>query len=230
MSNTKCKACGSKLNSKRDLYKHKKDCKWAIRRKEWKQKVEDCEDKMFYYVYINHGANEGVRKCKLGSSVEMVRWLNDDGTLSDYQQGYKTDLLFDNEKDAILKFDEIYNIYNNTFKHKPYFSHGTNEKNSISHIKDYIKIENAIESQLKNYENFDGIDFCDVNANGIQIRGHHKKIKNHTYGSQPTIKYDFSNCDEAVDDFVNMWKEIDNPVSINKELSFIAAGEKYGWD
>ena len=50
-------------------------------------------------------------------------------------------------------------------------------------------IESQINKCLCGFENFQGIDFCNVGAGGIQIRGHHKQIKGFTYGSQPTIKY-----------------------------------------
>jgi hypothetical protein len=34
-------------------------------------------------------------------------------------------------------------------------------------------IRDQINHRLSDYPNFAGIDFCDVNANGIQIRGNH---------------------------------------------------------
>jgi len=98
------------------------------------------------------------------------------------------------------------------------------------HQNDFDYIEESICTQLSEYENFDGIDFCDVGANGIQIRGFHKKVGDYTYGDQPTIKYDFSNIEEVITEFVEMWKAQDNPAKLNSYLSFIYWGEKYGWD
>ena len=98
------------------------------------------------------------------------------------------------------------------------------------HFKELLFIQNDIHKKLKGYENFLGIDFCNVGANGIQIRGHHKNITGYTYGEQPTIKYDFSNIKEAISEFVNMWFEYDCDEYIPKEKEFIASGEKYGWD
>ena len=112
------------------------------------------------------------------------------------------------------------------FKHKPYLRDNIlNEHNDK-----LIHIEQVITNQLTEYENFDGIDFCDVSASGIQIRGHHKQINEYTYGKQPTIKYDFSNYLECIDEFVEMWKEYDTPKNVRDEQWFIKQGEMYGWD
>ena len=100
-------------------------------------------------------------------------------------------------------------------------------KNNLNEL---IFIQEDIKKKLKGYENFLGIDFCDVSASGIQIRGHHKNIKGYTYGEQPTIKYDFSNINEVIKEFVLMWWEKDNDAEIAKEKDLISFGEKYGWD
>jgi hypothetical protein len=98
------------------------------------------------------------------------------------------------------------------------------------HKNDFIKIQNEITEQLKDYPNFNGIDFCDVSAGGIQIRGHHININGYSYGDQPTIEYDFSNVDECIKQFVKKWKEYDNPDNYRLFIKFIENGEKYGWD
>lgn len=98
------------------------------------------------------------------------------------------------------------------------------------HKEQFEHIEKTIKEALKLYENFDGIDFCDVNASGIQVRGHHKEVKNYSYGWQPTIKYDFSNVDEVIKDFIDMWKHCDTPTELEKFKLFIKIGEECGWD
>lgn len=112
------------------------------------------------------------------------------------------------------------------FWRKPYVKQQT----LIEHKDDLLKIEKQINDGLKDYPNFLGIDFCDVSAGGIQIRGHHKAIKGYSYGSQPTIKYDFSNKDEVAQDFIEMWKSEDTPSKVRHFQNFIEMGEKYGWD
>lgn len=98
------------------------------------------------------------------------------------------------------------------------------------HKDDFIKIGNEIKEKLSNYPNYIGCDFCDVNAGGIQIRGHHKDIKNYTFGEQVTIKYDFSNIDKVADEFASYWKEADQPKNVSDYKRFLRMGEKYGWD
>ncbi len=88
----------------------------------------------------------------------------------------------------------------------------------------------AINQGLVEYSNFDGVDFCDVNANGIQIRGHHKEIDKYTYGKQPTIKSDLSNIMSASKEFIDMWKTMDTPEQVRSFKDFLEMGEKYGWN
>ena len=61
-------------------------------------------------------------------------------------------------------------------------------------------------------KNLSSLDFCDVNANGIQIRGCHLLAEpGYSYGHQATIKYDFANIEDAVNEFIACWKQKDNP-------------------
>lgn len=135
----------------------------------------------------------------------------------------------DNLYISFIEAKEIKRKYNNMiykFDFRPYM----NIKMIEDHLEELIFIQNDIHKKLKGYENFLGIDFCDVSAGGIQIRGHHKDITGYTYGQQPTIKYDFSNIKEAISQFVNMWFEYDCDEYISREKDIIAFGEKYGWD
>lgn len=113
-----------------------------------------------------------------------------------------------------------------SFQRKPYLRDNILEE----HYDKLMYIETKINEKLADFENFDGIDFCDVRAGGIQIRGFHKEIKGYTYGDQITIKYDFSNYEKVVDEFVNMWKNQDTPEKVKDYKDFIAAGERWGWD
>lgn len=133
--------------------------------------------------------------------------------------------IYDSYFDARAKAKE-YNELLKRFAFMPYLD----IKIIQEHFDDLMRIQNEIHKKLAGYENFLGIDFCNVGANGIQIRGHHKEIKRYTYGLQPTIKYDFSNIDEVIKEFVEMWWEYDTQDQISKKKRFIADGEKYGWD
>lgn len=104
------------------------------------------------------------------------------------------------------------------------------ERYPCGHKDMFETIHISIVTALDGFENFDGIDFCDVGAGGIQIRGHHKRVKGYCFGEQVTIKYDFSNSIEAVDEFITMWKAHDNDEALHDYLEFIAFGEKFGWD
>ena len=56
-------------------------------------------------------------------------------------------------------------------------SHFITSETVDKHLDDMIYIYDNICSSLSHYPNFDGLDFCDVSAGGIQIRLFHKEVK-----------------------------------------------------
>ncbi|PLR99564.1 hypothetical protein [Bacillus sp. T33-2] len=180
------------------------------------------------YWYAEYGNVKDVKKCILHKNglLQMIQLYKDDGSLNDYTQSFDENNLFKHQDEAERRLDFLNELFYQTFKHKPFLR----EELLSKHLDKLKHIEMQIENKLSGYENFEGIDFCDVSADGIQIRGHHKEIKGYTYGSQPTIKYDFSNYLECIDQFVEMWKEQDTTEKVKSQQRFIADGEKYGWD
>ena len=137
----------------------------------------------------------------------------------------KWDHVFETEEEA----QETANLYNETIKcfdHVPL----VDIKKLVANREVLIDIQNKINEKLKNYPNFDGIDFCDVRANGIQIRLHHKQINDYTLSEQATLKYDLSNIEEVIDTSVNNFIAFDTEDNIKGYKEFLAEGDKYGWD
>lgn len=135
------------------------------------------------------------------------------------------DQLFETEEEA----QETANLYNETIKcfdHVPLID----IKKLVANREALIDIQNKINEKLKNHPNFDGIDFCDVGANGIQIRLHHKQIKNYALSEQATLKYDLSNIEEVIDESVENFIKFDTKDNIRGYKEFLAEGDKYGWD
>jgi hypothetical protein len=93
-----------------------------------------------------------------------------------------------------------------------------------------FRVRRFIMQELEQYPNFEGVDFCDVSAGGIQIRGHHKEVVGYSYGPQTTIRYDFINAMEAANQFVEGWKQHDEPVKVSGFNDFLNDGNTYGWD
>jgi len=191
--------------------------------------VKRFANKTFYYVNGGKGGNYKLEPCLLSKNSTLnfpfVTPFKEDHALATWSHGADWENLysiFEEAEKEVKKRNKLYNA----FQHMPYIGLKTLKE----HEPDLLKIERDICKLLSGFENFNGIDFCDVGANGIQIRGHHKQIKGYTYGTQPTIKYDFSNKDEIVMEFVNMWYRYDTSEKIRHEKSFIADGEKYGWD
>lgn len=164
---------------------------------------------------VKHSSEETVWFKKLDKEFNFIKGYSP----------FKWSNLYDSYFDAKAKAKE-YNKLLKQFDFMPYLSIEVIQ----DRFNDLIKIQHEINKKLAGYENFLGIDFCNVGANGIQIRGHHKEIKGYTYGLQPTIKYDFSNIDDVIKEFVEIWWEYDTQERISKEKRFIADGEKYGWD
>ncbi|UNY48727.1 hypothetical protein P9294_gp012 [Bacillus phage FADO] len=175
-----------------------------------------------YYVDFD---NKKIKKCILLDNDKMIQFFDMNGDLEKWKQSYNKNNLFKTEKEAEERFDNLTRLYGH-FKYKPFLK----EEILRDNLTTLMAVEFSIDRALSDYPNFDGIDFCDVSAGGIQIRGHHKEIKGYTYGGQPTIKYDFSNYVDCVSEFVEMWKELDTPSRVKSHQEFLADGEKYGWD
>lgn len=91
-----------------------------------------------------------------------------------------------------------------------------------------VRAQNIVNERLKDYENYGGVRFSDVSASGIQMT----PVNNKTPISlaNATIKYDFSNVDEAIDEAVRDFIKTDNEKEIKYANSFYEDGCKYGWD
>lgn len=114
----------------------------------------------------------------------------------------------------------------NKFDYEPYL-----KKPLLLAFEDLLlDLQEYINKELKDYPNFLGVQFIDVSAGGIQIRGFHKDVVGYSYGRQTTIKYDMSNAYEAADEFIVSWKANDNNESLSSTLRFIKTCEEYGWD
>lgn len=194
--------------------------------------VKRFKDKVFYYVHTHGDSSKySLRPCMLSeSSVQgfpSVRFFNEKMKLdTSYSQGVDWKRLFDIYEEAEAEARRLNSLYFDGFRYKPFVS----IKELEEHKNEMICVEKLIDKLLSGFENYNGIDFCNVNAGGTQIRLHHKEIKGYTYGDQITIKPDYSNIDEVAIQVANVWIQNDTPSKIAKEKSFIAAGEKYGWD
>ena len=96
----------------------------------------------------------------------------------------------------------------------------------------YFKLvlaQEKVKDRLKDRPNFAGVMFSDVSAGGIQIKASNKQVPYITM-SDATIKYDFSNIDEAVDDVVNQFLSTDNEENIKSANDFFKTSMEYGWD
>ena len=103
----------------------------------------------------------------------------------------------------------------------------------INHKKDLIRIYNAIVEALKEYPDFDGIEFFAAFDTGIRVDLHHKKYHGYIYAGQPVIKYDFSNSEEVINQAVKIWQNSENPEYLKNYLDFqqfLDWGDKYGFD
>lgn len=202
-------------------------CKGATR----EQLLEMFKDRVFYHLSINN-CNYSIKPCVLcrkspwhPDTPYIVRF-DTEWKLEPFTSAVRWEHLFDSWNDAQKQYKHLDRLYNKGFWRTPYVSQFILEKFKG----EMVRIEKLINKGLEDYPNFLGIDFCDVHANGIQIRGHHKEIKGYTFGTQPTINYDFTNKNEVITEFIDMWKAHDTPEELERFKRFITDGEKYGWD
>lgn len=183
--------------------------------------VKYYKGKVFYYV--GSGSNNGksgkyeIKPCK----AEIDSWNGLIWRFDGYGQYEDWENIFDIWEEAKKECERRNTLYSEGFYQIPFVKLETLEK-----YKDkMLYIESTINKYMKGFENFQGIDFCDVSARGIQIRGHHKEIKKYTYGQQSTIEYDFSNADDVIWEFLKMWGEVDNPQAIERKSLYCRWGK-----
>lgn len=193
--------------------------------------VKKYKNKILYYVENATGksSNCKIRPCKISNKTNdflsvIFYDINEYGFTT--SRHCRWDNLFFTVEEAIQCKNYIDDLRNTGFYSTPFVDVEILKK----HKKDMLFIENSIKEALKDFENFIGIDFCDVSGKGIDIRLFHKEIKKYSYGGQPTLYRDFSNIDSVIQECINEWKEIDVPDKILSEKEFIRQGEKYGWD
>lgn len=178
------------------------------------------KNKVFYYVGKGTNGRFAAEPCMLSDyewdiDFPFVRFLNDKDNIKlglSVSTGARWKNMYDNFEQAKAEARSRNYIYFECFRHEPYLKLDILQE----HLKELMYIEEEINKCLVGFENFQGIDFCDVSAGGIQIRGHHKQIKGYTYGSQPTIKYDFSNVEEVISEFIDMWRKADRSGQVRK--------------
>lgn len=185
------------------------------------------DDNFFYGVYLVKG---GYAKVKKSKTIEKSKRSNDfafcekqGGLVTMYY--VKESLIFFYEGEADYFAEEI-NSKIRSFWYVPY----VDTEYLIANYKTLKDIENAIDKELCRYSNYNGIDFCDVSAGGIQIRLHHKGIGGYTVGQQFTLEYDLSNRNEAIGFVVSEFERIDDNKYISDMKDFIRVGEATNWD
>lgn len=188
------------------------------------KKFNNC---VFYYVADMKGQLAKIEPCILyySDNLLFIKSFNENWELGKWAHRFNWENLFFNYDEAKKASKEI-NDRILSFKYKPYLSYKILEE----HFDELRNIEKLIDKLLLGFDNYDGIDFCDVGAGGIQVRIHHRSISNYTYGQQKTIFYDFSNIGKIPYEVAEEFVRIDTPELILEEKEFIAFGEKYGWD
>lgn len=200
----------------------------------YKKLVKYFKHQVFYQIYLagsSKSATWTVAPCILEPATVtpinqvLVKRFDENWKLTRFSHYSSWENLFLTQKDAQKEAKRRNDLYKN-FDRQPFIEYNILKE----HKRDLINIQKNITSSLSDFPNFDGIDFMDVSAGGIQIRGHHKLVSGYTYGDQITIKYDFSNKNEVVTQFIEMWKNNDDTKKVDSYNSFLREGAKYGWN
>ena len=182
--------------------------------------------------YIVDEKTYAIQKCRLVTpydpvGINMLRIYKSDDTLDmSFSQGYNIESLSESLAGAEQYAEFLSDLYTIGFYKKPFI------KSKILRVckPELIDIELQINKRLKDHSNFEGIDFCDVGAHGIQIRGHHKEINGYVYGNQITINYDLSNYPDVINEFVDMWNQKDTIEQLRSDQAMYRDFAKYGCD
>lgn len=180
------------------------------------------------YYYVDFSELK-IYECILGENSTgdfYIEYYSEDNEEVRIKVNFNKNNLFKNLNEAKGRLKYLKELYIGNFDYRPFIR----DDMLIKHYQELMYIQNEIHKRLAGYENFNGIDFCAVGVLGIQIRGHHKKVDGYSYGQHITIKYDFSNVEQCIDEFVEMWKESDTPEKVESMIRFIEQGEKWGWD
>ena len=93
-----------------------------------------------------------------------------------------------------------------------------------------VEMKKYIDSELSAFAGYIPVNFCDVSAGGIQIRGTNQSTDGY-FMVQTTVPYSFCGYMEKAEEFVKNYKEYyGNADTVNEAKKFIWFGEKYGWD
>lgn len=198
-----------------------------------KEKIlKEFKGRIFYCVYTEK-AKTGryvFKPCVLNGNVDWtkapyVNFIDENFNVSKNPRFMPWEKLYDGYMEAKKACDHNNNLYKKSFYEEPYVT-----LNMLEHHKaEMISIQKQITKRLKDYPNFLGVSFSDVNANGVQINGDHSEIKGYHFVIV-TVDYDFKNAKEAIEEFIESWKAKDNPKAIEDFKKFIADGIKWGFD
>ena len=138
-----------------------------------KEFYEENRDKTFFYLSSRCKNIGEIKEVKPDYYYNMILWYYPPKDITDIKKITKFNAdwfdIFETKEAAEEAFKYYSSLYG-MFKYRPYLS----IKMLINHAEQLHKIEQDIEEGLKDNENFEGVDFCDVSAGGIQIRIHHK--------------------------------------------------------
>ena len=144
----------------------------------------------------------------------------------DGEFGFFPDFTFDTKEEA----DALAEKYNNRVTMLP-----------KSYLKDeyildddkfnkLLEIQTCVNKELKDFPGYMPFDFCDVSANGIQLRGKNESLKGYC-PLQVTLPYSLENYMDVAKQFVEEYKKYyGDEANIKYMQHFIEMGEKYGWD
>ena len=161
--------------------------------------------------------------CAIAAPVELRVFV--DGKKVIRIENYNKDFKKHVKEVQIMRSEHslINNYKDYGFDYTPYLSKAYENK-----YPELVRAQNIVNERLKDHKNYGGVRFSDVSASGIQMT----PVNNKTPISlaSATIRYDFSNVDEAIDEAVRDFIKTDNEKEIKYANRFYQDGMKYGWD
>lgn len=84
-------------------------------------------------------------------------------------------------------------------------------------------MEQKIYNELYGYGGFYGFDLFEQNDE-VTIRGFHRDVPQYAYTAAIKFSSDFSDCEQATDRFIKLWKQIDNEQYVKQYKECVKLG------
>lgn len=168
----------------------------------WRLVEKLYKDRVFYVVREPEGnqksytVQHGSLSCTSSTPFISKYTKLSDGNFLKTHRGAKWADIFESYEEAKHRAKYLDSLYSDGFANRPHI-----KVELLQRIKPtLLQINDALDRLFEDYKDFNGVRFCDVGANGIQI---------YAAAHMETLKYDLSNKIELLKEFISAYKVLE---------------------